>query len=778
MPQEESLAALELEYEIQRKITSAALRLSNDSSPSKAVKRQRKMIYQQSLQQLKVLLPRARGKTSGGLIALSALSRQDIEAKLRALRLVEMYNSTQAQPQVPVANSPWNKAKKKPRPNGGADPSPDEEAGFVHAESAIDAGDLYLDDPGVNLSPAGPQQSKQQQSQQQSQPHQAPVNHHQPITTTPLRRDRSPSPSNDPASGRTEAQARSAPASPQKIRPLNAYHANYSNGHLNSHHSSHPPSHQHNHHNHHNFPQQHARYERCSNPRSLLIDNTRLVATGTMTEATARTRPSCDRRTVTNSFHRLTVTLLRATLSRTCRGTTSITAVLQIVSPPVLSTCSRPYFSPFEGMTNNRVGVPSTALHPPLVGVDPSAGGGLYNIARQRASHDFPGHSSMDDLEVVGLRRLTGADHNMMTPARHSPAQESNPNTSTDFEWDFGDDSTPATRRLDQLVSQHRFGSLDRRRRLMNASVDADSKPAGASRTVQDASRSLDELDGPSVTVDVIDGSSIGPRFGGRGLRKASSSSSNQSSNFNEPELTLLPNQTYPDYPDFGASVRDRSGSASRMETVFDVDSAVYTRMSNNISTTSLQSNKKKEKDWYETSLDSPAPVRKPKLNGTLSAPSGNEKQPPAMTPSTTAPSSSSTTTTMTNGTSTVRAQPVRLAEHDHEDDFDFETVVPFESPKNLEIIAPGKFEPYREVIKPFETSDIYKYSAKYRQQQQQAKALYQPLTPLTCQPLNRTNGNSVSSHLNDTHNTGDGHSHLHSNPPAAEYRSKPATLV
>ena len=51
---EESLAALELEYEIQRKITSAALRLATDSSLSKAVRRQRKMLYQQSLQQLKV----------------------------------------------------------------------------------------------------------------------------------------------------------------------------------------------------------------------------------------------------------------------------------------------------------------------------------------------------------------------------------------------------------------------------------------------------------------------------------------------------------------------------------------------------------------------------------------------------------------------------------------------------------------------------------------------------------------------------------------------------
>lgn len=64
MLQEESLAAMELEYEIQRKITSAALRLANDGSPSKAVKRQRKMIYQQSLQQLKVTTFLAAGGVS------------------------------------------------------------------------------------------------------------------------------------------------------------------------------------------------------------------------------------------------------------------------------------------------------------------------------------------------------------------------------------------------------------------------------------------------------------------------------------------------------------------------------------------------------------------------------------------------------------------------------------------------------------------------------------------------------------------------------------------
>jgi hypothetical protein len=71
----------------------------------------------------------------------------------------------------------------------------------------------------------------------------------------------------------------------------------------------------------------------------------------------------------------------------------------------------------------------ATTMSSSMVGVDTPVGGGLYNIARQRASHDFPSHS-MDDLEVVGLRRLTGVagEHSepqrMMTPAQHSPASQ------------------------------------------------------------------------------------------------------------------------------------------------------------------------------------------------------------------------------------------------------------------------------------------------------------------------------------------------------------------
>ncbi|XP_046984417.1 uncharacterized protein LOC124554806 isoform X1 [Schistocerca americana] len=75
-----------------------------------------------------------------------------------------------------------------------------------------------------------------------------------------------------------------------------------------------------------------------------------------------------------------------------------------------------------------------------------------------------------------------------------------------------------------------------------------------------------------------------------------------------------------------------------------------------------------------------------------------------------------------------------------------FDTIVPFESPKNHTVVQAGMWQPYREVTKPFEMSDFYKYSTKFRKaasntcQQPQAspqqKGIYQPLQPMTCKPL------------------------------------------
>lgn len=38
------------------------------------------------------------------------------------------------------------------------------------------------------------------------------------------------------------------------------------------------------------------------------------------------------------------------------------------------------------------------------------------------------------------------------------------------------------------------------------------------------------------------------------------------------------------------------------------------------------------------------------------------------------------------------------------------------ESPKNITVVQQAKFQPYKEVTKPFEMSDFYKYSTKFRQ--------------------------------------------------------------
>lgn len=101
---------------------------------------------------------------------------------------------------------------------------------------------------------------------------------------------------------------------------------------------------------------------------------------------------------------------------------------------------------------------------------------------------------------------------------------------------------------------------------------------------------------------------------------------------------------------------------------------------------------------------------------------------------------------------------------------------VPVESPKNIEVVSPGTWCPYKEVSKPFEMSDFYKYSTKFRNRQMDCntnkppmpkpqsnvsaeikpqysehlesnsdpiqKGVYQPLRPLKCQPFLMKNHN------------------------------------
>ncbi|KAK6637028.1 hypothetical protein RUM43_010702 [Polyplax serrata] len=88
------------------------------------------------------------------------------------------------------------------------------------------------------------------------------------------------------------------------------------------------------------------------------------------------------------------------------------------------------------------------------------------------------------------------------------------------------------------------------------------------------------------------------------------------------------------------------------------------------------------------------------------------------------------------------------------QNEISFDTVVPFESPQNHTVVQAGKWQPYREVTKPFEMSDFYKYSTKFRQNQSHTKqcvtpdgisnspstihqkGIYTPLKPMTCRPV------------------------------------------
>lgn len=88
----------------------------------------------------------------------------------------------------------------------------------------------------------------------------------------------------------------------------------------------------------------------------------------------------------------------------------------------------------------------------------------------------------------------------------------------------------------------------------------------------------------------------------------------------------------------------------------------------------------------------------------------------------------------------------------------DLQDIIQMESPKNMTIVQQGKILPYKEITKPFEMSDFYKYSTKFRQKQksqtidspnsipaassttshkaQIQKIIYQPPNPSICHPI------------------------------------------
>ncbi|CAH1636130.1 unnamed protein product [Spodoptera littoralis] len=122
---------------------------------------------------------------------------------------------------------------------------------------------------------------------------------------------------------------------------------------------------------------------------------------------------------------------------------------------------------------------------------------------------------------------------------------------------------------------------------------------------------------------------------------------------------------------------------------------------------------KVKEKQWYETSLDSPtkpeAPLLKKSSSLKRTSSVGNSQAYEIMI-------STGRHSAMQSPNQIPQSPPVLSP-----------GAVSLESPKNLTVIEQGKCIPYREETKPFEMSDFYKYSTKFRQNNVQKSAPNNP---------------------------------------------------
>ncbi|XP_050528698.1 uncharacterized protein LOC126898558 [Daktulosphaira vitifoliae] len=194
----------------------------------------------------------------------------------------------------------------------------------------------------------------------------------------------------------------------------------------------------------------------------------------------------------------------------------------------------------------------------------------------------------------------------------------------------------------------------------------------------------------------------------------------------------LLPNQTYPE----NSLLRTHSLGNIKNENQLQTEKV----------TTEIPPDNRKvsEKTWVETSLDSSSV-------DSLRLPPKHELPPPPRK--------------MATPPVIVQPNPEVKPPSPYEHSINQFDMVPFESPKNHTVVQVGKWQPYREVTKPFEMSDFYKYSTRYRKTSGnsnstssekshttvnaepimappppppplQNKGIYQPLKPLNCHPI------------------------------------------
>ncbi|KAK7070656.1 FERM domain-containing protein 4A, partial [Halocaridina rubra] len=242
---------------------------------------------------------------------------------------------------------------------------------------------------------------------------------------------------------------------------------------------------------------------------------------------------------------------------------------------------------------------------------------------------------------------------------------------------------------------------------------------------------------------------------------------------------------------------------------------------------------KERGKEWYETSLDSPSTGRRTKKSTSMI-----EMNDSCHSNGTIVASQSNLNLSGSSVGSTGSSAGSVFQRSDSADTS--QTSIPYESPRNHMIISAGTYQPSREITKPFEMSDFYKYSTKYRRQNSgnlvglnasstgttsgsvssvssggdtplspvlppraqvlvtnsklhppspnliahhstptpQQKGVYQPLTPLTCQPLEVLKGSPATGDPQDPVGSGWETAPLHQAVPATVTHKRSATLV
>ncbi|XP_065201208.1 probable serine/threonine-protein kinase samkC [Planococcus citri] len=178
--------------------------------------------------------------------------------------------------------------------------------------------------------------------------------------------------------------------------------------------------------------------------------------------------------------------------------------------------------------------------------------------------------------------------------------------------------------------------------------------------------------------------------------------------------VVLLPNQTYPE----NSLMRTQSlGNVEHSRKSLDTHS-LQEKVQENFQSNTL-GRKPKEKEWRETSLDSDCYERRsrtpplhPRASKVPESPvpqrpysrrSTRTPPPPPLPPPPHCSAPSTPPPIPAQSKSPVKSPTL------------IESTVPFESPKNHTVVEVGKWQPYREVTKPFEMSDFYKYSTKFR---------------------------------------------------------------